>query len=404
MPRKGSSNIPFTDFYNRHCYKMIIIIIFINAAAGAGLFVFSNQTNWWGLVPLTLLSLGFLITFYQFVEDKAKVPFPKQIATLAVTLIISIAQFGCGYAKDNHYQKASNITDEMDIAKFQSYFRTLQENVSKIGDQSRKNIQSVIPGLEDLSKKYPYHRQVLYVLGIAQFEARQFEASSQTFQTLNDVSPNDSEVLFYLGISVKKCADAIEDKELSAAGRSVTSCGSPTAPWAKEWIPPSDDRITQLRLTAKEYLEKSLKYYFESPIDPDTGFGLRIARNLGWLCYQLSDGCKDEGLCDMAIEYHEWALGLKKNQHFSGNPRYVLALVNLGEIYRAKGDKVQSYKFLEEALRIHQEMLHQHSPEALDRDNRCVYEDLAEFYEMDGRPDEALDMTQKEKLFSPPSS
>ncbi len=87
-------------------------------------------------------------------------------------------------------------------------------------------------------------------------------------------------------------------------------------------------------------------------------------------------------MCQLAIEWHEKAIGIKKDQHFSGNPRYVLAYVNLGEIYRTLGQIDKSYTCLNDGLRIHGDMRANNSSEALNRDYRYLYLCLQSFCDL----------------------
>ncbi len=289
----------FTNFYNRHCYKLLVAVCFVNALVGIYLFLNSPQTAWSKLIPLLILTLFVVGALFSFVEDKNKVHLSKRITTFAVTLAVAGIQCGMGLAKDEHYALSSRIDDPDDVARFRAAYQVVLQSDYEPGDERTNNILKAIPILEDLTKKYQYHRQVLHALGLAQFELGNYENAKKSFEQLNRVSPNDFDALYNnLGITVKKLADTLEKQEQQNEGHVVPDDGSPTSPWLARWHPPTDEKIRSYRLEAKAYLETSLSYYYESSYRMESGIGLgpKIARNIGWLCYQLSDGCQNEQL------------------------------------------------------------------------------------------------------------
>ncbi len=171
----GADTFSVTAFYNHHCYTLLAAVVAINLVAGGYYFFSSPTTAWTHLIPVLILTLGVPATIFSFVEEKKEIHLPKRIATLAVAILVPVIQVRVGVAKDEHYEKRSRIEDANDIVLYREAFEVIKASDYQPGSKAEDDVREVIPTLTTLSQKYPYHRQLLYALGLAQFETHQFD-------------------------------------------------------------------------------------------------------------------------------------------------------------------------------------------------------------------------------------
>lgn len=385
---RDSPATPVTDFYDKHCVKILVGLSLADILIAVILFVSSPQTAIRNAVVLTVVMFTPLVALFYLVEDKNKIALSKRVATLVVVSALPLMQFCLGLAQTVQYNRTIELQD---IPRLRSVYNVVMANDYMPYKSSKPQLEDALPKLKSLAAKYPYHPQVLLTLGLAQFDLKDYQNAVETFGTLVKVSPNDALSHYYLGISLKKHSDELEIHDLNVAGKLFSYCGSPTIPWNS--VPPSEE-VRQTRIQALGELSESMAYYYESPVGGEQKLGLKIARNIGWLNYQLSNECSDRRMCEDAIDWHLKALGQNHPSNFSGDPKYVLALDNLGEIYRAMGNPTRSYMYLREAIRVHQELLKQDPVKAKNRDYRCVYQTLSDYYKHDHRDADASKVEQ----------
>jgi tetratricopeptide (TPR) repeat protein len=262
----------------------------------------------------------------------------------------------------------TNDVDKGELVAARTVLSEFEENTD------RTPIRQVLPNLLRLHEKYPNNRDILLALGIAQFALGEFATAVKTFSHCVEQYTTDFKAHYHLGISYKRLAD---EQDKSNATAAVFS-----------------------REKAKYHFNRSLEY-FQASDEPEY-YWWRLTRNIGWMSFQMSRACVDKQLCLDAVRLHLFALnGDGKNR---GKPNYVLALNNLGVIYR-KLDAMEgiegfgrSYGYLVKGIDAHQRMMCRSIdiPDCrLDRDgpkaeNRFVYVNLANYLVKDRRNVEAF--------------
>jgi tetratricopeptide (TPR) repeat protein len=387
-----------TEFYNRYCYLILIAAFVIDSVGAFLLFRFYRQIALHHFLLLVAFIAAAVWGLFGIVGDRSRIHKNKRIATYVVGCMVPAVQLLLGYGWNELNKKQSVIQDSTDLATLQKVYETVQHNDSKPGASTVKDVNEVLPTLKHLTDKYPLHPQLLFTLGLAEYEARQYEDAKKTFEQFIAVSPNEFKGHYYLGISLKAYADQLEKDEIKAKNLEAWYCGAPAGAWMRKqnWKPEGIEQ--NLREQAKNHLEESLSYYYE-PLygEQEERLGIKIARNIGWLWFQLSNGCQDEEYCLNAIAWHERALGWKPTDHFVGDSRYVLALNNLGDIYRAIGDTNKSYGAFCEGVKIHQEMLGEDPQRAKNVSYSCLYKEFAHFLDEDNRKEEAAKIDEAGK-------
>jgi tetratricopeptide (TPR) repeat protein len=327
------------------------------------LFRYTTNNQFASALTSLVLSFGILGVLFSFVEDKEKVPLRKRVITLAVVGILPFVQGIVPFLPKPPVSLTSADRGELDTA-----VSILKENEYK--DSTVIRIEA-LPTLERLAKKYPKSPDVLLPLGVAQFAAAQFPKAIETFSTLVDETPSDFRAHYHLGISYKRRA-TVADEALDS-GKPLVS-GSTIDGWRRE---------------ADVELRSSLSLY-QTGYEGEGYYWWRIERNIGWLDYERSRKCADRTLCDNAIRYHK--LAINGDGHSAGNPDYILAFNNLGEIYLKLGDRKNAEAYLIEGVRRHQAMLDRHDPDAAKAENHYVYTALASLYFEENEPSEGFDL------------
>lgn len=257
--------------------------------------------------------------------------------------------------------------------------------VSVLKSNEYKNSEPIatdaLPILRQLGKKYPKNPDVLFPLGVAEFDTGNFQGAVTAFSTLVDEKPNEFRYRYHLGISYKRLA-AAADNAADAGNRS-----------------PGISAIDGWRQAAAQQLKEALNLY-ETAYEGEGYYWWRIQRNLGWLEYERSQRCAHKSLCLDAIHHHE--LALEGDGQFSGNPDYILAYNNLGEIYIKLGERSRGESILREGIERHQKMLARRDRDALKVENHYVYTTLASSYYATGRDKMGFDvLLRATRIFSP---
>jgi hypothetical protein len=110
------ADTPFTTFYDRFFYPLLIALGAVNVLFFVCMFWFIRQTAWYLSLTISIVTFGFLGALFSFVEDKGKIGVKKRLATLAVMCLIPLL----AWAKDQRAQAQSSITDATDIAVLRS--------------------------------------------------------------------------------------------------------------------------------------------------------------------------------------------------------------------------------------------------------------------------------------------
>jgi len=206
---------------------------------------------------------------------------------------------------------------------------------------------------------------------VAQFETRQFQEAKGTFSTLVDLAPDDFKSHYHLGITYKRLADVAEEALVDGKGFVGASA------------------ITSWRQQAGVELERSLGIY-KTAFEIDGYSWWRLHRNIGWLKYQLSNGCADRRQCEDALNHLDRAL--KGDGRFRGNPDYILAYRSLARIHLKLGDRPKAKEILNEGIRRHQAMVDRNDFDAWKTENRYVYTEAAAISFTEQRMQDGFDL------------
>ncbi len=110
VKRSAESITPFTDFYDKYIYAILISIGLLNAVIAVIIVLYPGKTAWTPLLGSTIFLLGIPLAIYSFVEEKARIGFKKNLIALCVTLLISVLQPITGVFKDSNFESLSIVS------------------------------------------------------------------------------------------------------------------------------------------------------------------------------------------------------------------------------------------------------------------------------------------------------
>jgi len=360
-PTTADALTPITDFYVKHCYVLLGGVLVGNVVGATFLYFIGGENGLLYATTLTLASWGLISALWSNVEDKQKVPLAKRLVTIGVCLAIPVGQAAATFVP-----KRPDVVTTAEQA-------LLDDSVAIVRTNEYRNTDAIrnfaLPPLLKLAKAHPGNANILFPLGIAQFETRQFDAAITTFSTLVDKDPRNFKNHYHLGISYKRQADAYERE------------------FEEKKIDDAAGKVESHRRKAAASLREAVSRY-EAVFEAERYYWWRLKRNIGWLDYQVSRRCADRPLCESAKAAHMHAIN--GDATHAGNPDYILAYRNLGRIHERLGDLADAERILRDGLGRHQTMIERRDLDAWKTENRYIYTTLAELLHSGKRPNEAL--------------